>query len=62
MNFNSNDWWAISQAAEYRRMFLLAYETYLDGKGWCDSEILREEEELRDKNERERWVLKAMQD
>ena len=62
MNFNSNDWWAISQAAEDRRMFLLAYETYLDSKGWCDSEILREEEELRDKNGRDRWVLKAMRD
>ncbi|MEG4347548.1 tetratricopeptide repeat protein [Microcoleus sp. A003_D6] len=60
MNFNSNDWWAISQAAEDRRMFLLAYETYLDGRGWCDSEILREEEELRRKNGSDRSRLNYM--
>lgn len=62
MNFNSNNWWAISQAAEDRRMFLLAYETYLSGKGFYDSEILKEEEELRYKYERDRRILKAMRD
>ncbi|MEG5001379.1 tetratricopeptide repeat protein [Microcoleus sp. B4-D4] len=60
MNFNSNNWWAISAAAEDRRMFLLAYETYLSGTGWYDSEILKQEEELRRENESDRSNLNYM--
>ncbi|MEG4861988.1 MULTISPECIES: tetratricopeptide repeat protein [unclassified Microcoleus] len=60
MNFNRNNWSVISAAAEDRRMFLLAYETYIEGKGWYDSEILKEEEELRRENESDRSNLNYM--
>jgi tetratricopeptide (TPR) repeat protein len=62
MNLNSNDWGVISHTAEDRRMFLLAYETYLSGKGWYDSEILKDHENLRCENEMDQWILKAMRD
>lgn len=57
MNFNSNNWSAISAASKDRRIFLLAYETYLCGKGFYDSEILKDHEKLRCENERERALL-----
>lgn len=60
MNFNRNNWSVISSAAEDRRMFLLAYETYLDGKGWYDSEILKDHENLRCENESDRSNLNYM--
>lgn len=62
MNFKRNNWWAISQAAEDRRMFLLAYETYLNERGFYDSEILKDHEKLRCENESDRRILKLMRD
>lgn len=62
MNFNRNNWWAISEAAEDRRMFLLAYETYLNERRFYDSETLKYHEKLRCENESARRRVELMRD
>jgi len=59
MNFKRTDWLIISDAAEDRRMFLLAYETYLN-RGFYDSEILKDYANLYCENESDRSTLKYM--
>ncbi len=43
-NPSSEGWYSISQAAQERRMFLLAYEAYYMDLTYADSETMREAE------------------
>lgn len=61
-NPSSEGWYSISQAAQERRMFLLAYEAYYMHLTYADSETMREAEQVGSQNERDRWVLKGMRD
>ena len=59
-NPSCEGWYRISQAAQERRMFLLAYEAYYMNLTYADSETMREAEQVGSQNERDRWVLKGM--
>jgi hypothetical protein len=61
-NPSCEGWYSISQAAEERRMFLLAYEAYDMNLTYADSETMPEAEQVGSQNELDRWVLKGMRD
>ncbi|MEG3976758.1 tetratricopeptide repeat protein [Microcoleus sp. herbarium8] len=61
-NPSPDGWYSISQVAEERRMFLLAFEAYYMHLTYADSETMREAEQVGSQNERDRWVLKGMRD
>jgi tetratricopeptide (TPR) repeat protein len=61
-NPSPDGWYSISQVAEERRMFLLAFEAYYMHLTYPDSEIMWEAERAATQNKGEQRVLKRMRD